>query len=307
MSTTLPDKIARAAMPVSRAYLRHFPVRRGKLLAWQYLVEPFVAWRRNEYVTQTAFGATMCGRTDELLQQYVYFFGVWEPQLTEWIMERLKPGHVFVDVGANAGYFTLLGSQLVGAGGRVVAVEASRSAMRDLQRNLAQNPTDNVRVVHAAVADGPGRVPFYRGPADNRGLSGMLPGPEHELEGEVATDSLPHLLTGDERRRTRLIKIDIEGAEVLAVRGMRPILESGHPDLEVLVEVDPARLRHQGMRAEEIFEIFATAGFTPYAIENDYSASGYVKHQFRRPRRLRDAKLVGETDVLFSRIDAVTL
>lgn len=292
---------------MSRKYFRHFPVRKGKLFAWRYLVEPFVAWRPNEFETRTMFGATMAGRTDDLLQQYVYFFGVWEPHLTHWMMGRLRDGDVFVDVGANVGYFTLLASRLVGPSGRVVAIEASSSIMKDLHQNLALNPTDNVRAVCAAVSESAGVAPFYVGPSSHIGLSGMLDGPELELEGMVPTESLCHLLTDDEIRRARLIKIDIEGAELLAIRGMQSMLTNGRSDLEVMVEVDPGRLERQGLEVAEIFETFQTNGFFPYAIENDYTASGYMTRRRSRPERLTNLALRWETDLVFSRADVERL
>lgn len=72
--------------------------------------------------------------------------------------ERLKPGDVFVDVGANIGYFSLLASKLVGPGGRVVAIEASPEVFDLLRRNLELNKAHNVRAVNVAISDREGSL-----------------------------------------------------------------------------------------------------------------------------------------------------
>ena len=84
----------------------------------------------------TRFGGVMQGNTQDLIQRYLYWFGVWEPQLTCWIKSRLPPRRVFVDVGANIGYYSLLAASLVGDDGQVVAIEASPSIYRLLCNNL---------------------------------------------------------------------------------------------------------------------------------------------------------------------------
>ena len=85
----------------------------------------------------------MCGR-------FLYYFGMWEPNLTHWITERLKDGDVFVDVGANVGYFSLLASTLVGSG-HVVAVEPTPRAFDMLEESLRRSHATNVRAVNAAA------------------------------------------------------------------------------------------------------------------------------------------------------------
>src|SRR5256885_10098625 len=76
--------------PLLRGYIRRFPLTAGKPVIWTRVVAPYFAWRSYEFVAKTAFGKLMAGDTIEMLQQYVYFFGVWEPDLTRWIGRRLS-------------------------------------------------------------------------------------------------------------------------------------------------------------------------------------------------------------------------
>jgi hypothetical protein len=88
----------------------------------------------------TRWGAKMLVDTrDAAISPWIVLDGLWETQVTQWLQETLSPGQVFVDVGANVGYFTLLGGQLVGPGGRVVAVEAHPGLAELLRRNVIMN------------------------------------------------------------------------------------------------------------------------------------------------------------------------
>jgi len=124
---------------------------------------------------------------------------------------------------------------------------------------------------------------------------------------EVETAPLSDLLQPEEAQQARLIKIDVEGAEWLAVAGMRPLLHSGRPDLEVMVEVCPERLARQGKRPADLLEVFEEAGFHAYRLENDYSPESYLAPvKDKRPARIV-RPVESETDMVFSRQDAEML
>lgn len=299
------DSFARVAIPVLRDYLRFFPVRAGKRSLWNRIVRPYFAWHPHEFEASTAFGAKISGNTRELLQQYVYYFGLWEPQLTHWISKRLRPGDTFIDVGANIGYFSLLASRLVGDSGTVVAIEASRSTFDALQANLARNRICNVRTIHKAVSDTAGIVDVYRGPESHIGLSTIFAEEASkrgaQLEGKVQAAPLAMILDEDEIRNARLIKIDVEGAEWSVVSGMRPLLDSSREDLEVMVEIDPECLEQQDKKPEDILRVFADAGFHAYQLENDYRGESHLPPFTQKaPVRLQ-GPVTNVADLVFSR------
>src|SRR5205823_8966527 len=103
------------------------------------------------------------GDTRDTIQQYIYYFGVWEPHLTRWIVRRLVCGDAFIDVGANVGYYSLLASKLVGTSGSVVAIEASPATFKILQSNLALNQVRNVRAMNVAVYHSKTAMKVFRG------------------------------------------------------------------------------------------------------------------------------------------------
>lgn len=287
---------------VVRGYFRYFPLHIGK----RQLRAPLsLFWHApREFVATTLFQARMPGNTRDFIDRRIYYFGVWEPNVTAFINRRLAPGDLFVDVGASTGYYSLLGSRLVGESGAGVAIEASPSIHRILCQNLALNRIGNIRTVNVAAADRPGTLRFYLGSADNRGVSTILEGEGKTLEGEVPALPLDEILHADEIATARFIKIDVEGAEALVVEGMGALLESGRDDLEVVIEVAPRRIERAGSSAEKIFDRFRAAGFKAYTLLNDYSLPNYLPPRaVQPPRRLR-GPIRTQTDIVFSRVDA---
>src|SRR5262249_59237800 len=101
------------------------------------------------FICRTAAGR-MAGNTRDFLQQYLYYFGVWEPDITALIKRRLRLGNCFVDIGANIGYFTLLAARQVGTTGRVVSIEASPAVYSPLTANVRRNRLTQVRALNVA-------------------------------------------------------------------------------------------------------------------------------------------------------------
>ena len=109
----------------ARAWIRYFPLDVGKRRVWTSIVEPYLLWTHHRFVVRCRNGARMAGDTVEVHQQFLYFFGIHEPNLTAWMRRQLCDG-VLVDVGAHIGYYALLGSRLLERG------EASSPSNRHL-------------------------------------------------------------------------------------------------------------------------------------------------------------------------------
>jgi FkbM family methyltransferase len=296
----LKDRALHATIPLARACVRYRRAGPARERLWRDRVEPYLAWHSHHFSARTVFGARLRGDTQEILQQHVYYFGVWEPNLTRWLQARLRPGDVFLDVGANVGYFSLLGSRAVGPEGSVFAVEASPTIYERLCANLARNRTTNVRPVNRIVARDTTRRTVYMGPASHTGLTTIHADAGWPEEAETESAPLPEIVGAPAWSSARLIKIDVEGAEDEVVAGMAGALERTRPELEVVVELHPGS-------GAELFAVFRAAGFHAYALEIDYSPLSYTE---ARPaplaRRLVEPP-ARELDLVFSRRDAETL
>ena len=301
------ESLRRRITPMVRAYLRYGPSSAGKWEFWNRVASPYFAWHPYEFEASTLFGSRIGGNTTDLIQNFIYYFGLWEPQLTYWIWNRLAKGGVFVDVGANIGYFTLLASRRLGTRGSVVAVEASPRTFEFLQANVNRNQASNVRAVNVAAADRPGVLTLYRAPDSNIGMTGLVKQAEFEVEAEVPAASLSALLRPEEIERARIIKIDVEGAEGSVLAGAASLLEHGRPDLEWIVEVHPKLLEQQGGCAEDVIRTFAAAGYHAYRLNDDFILPNeYPRQAAVAPVRLAEP-VREETTLIFSRTDAECL
>lgn len=266
--------------------------------------------RRREfsYETVTPQGWRISGHTSDWIQRLLYYFGLWEPNLTAWIEGRLKPGDGFIDVGANVGYFTLLASRCVGPEGKVVAVEAMPAIFEHLARHVRDNALTNTRVVNKAAVgpDAPAEVRLFWGEAGNLGSTGMLQREAGVNSVTVAASTLADILTDEECRRARLIKMDVEGVEDEVLRGLG--LESGrfNEALELIVEISIEPGREQ--RRAWLMDYMDRLGFFPYVLpeSHNFRYYAYPEQSLLRPKRLRQP-LTRMHNVIFSKVDAETL
>ena len=111
-----------------------------------------------------------------------------------------------------------------------------------------------------------------------------------------------------EIQRARVIKIDVEGAEIEVLAGMDSILDSCRQDVEIVVEIVPDYLALRGRRPEDVLERFLDAGFYAYSLETEYEDHLYLapSQGEKRPIRIREPIEV-ETNVILSRRDAEAL
>jgi FkbM family methyltransferase len=255
--------------------------------------------RHQEYSARAYFGATFRCDLDDMISRMIFYFGVWEPNNSALVDSLLKPGDVFVDVGANIGYYTLLASSRVGPSGKVVAIEASPAIFAQLRENISTNGADNTRLLNAAASDSRQELHVYGGTRWNRGAtSTVVHSPDQMPEATVAAAPIDELLLPDELRRVVLIKIDIEGGELPVLERILAMLDRYPKDVKLLVELAP---QVAGDRLRAAFDGLRAAGFEAFAIENQYDAHWYL--DWRKPCALQriDSLPAHQTDVLMVR------
>jgi len=187
-----------------------------------------------------------------------------EPELVALFDRYLGPGMTAVDVGANIGYLSLQMARRVGPAGRVLAVEPAPENLAWLRHNLALNGCRNVEVVAAGAGAARRRRRLHTGEGSTR----------HSFHGPAATsaptgvevDEIPidELVGGP----VHLVKIDVEGAELEVLDGMRRILRES-PDLRLIVEWSPYLLKRAGQRPERLVEMLAEQGFSLRLVGSD--------------------------------------
>jgi FkbM family methyltransferase len=165
-----------------------------------------------------------------------YFYGTpYEPGVTDAVVTALKPGDVFIDVGAHFGYFAVLAAAVVGPRGRVIAFEPQAAARDALETTIQRNEAAaRVDVVACALADTTGEATmFVDGRAGERttiepSLGRTRRQVTFQPAGTVPITTLDAWLAEYPglAGRVRCVKIDVEGAEARALAGMAGVLRN---------------------------------------------------------------------------------
>lgn len=161
-----------------------------------------------------------------------YWLGTYEPELQAAIQKEVQPGMVLYDVGANVGYVSLLFARSAGPKGQVYAFEALPANLERIRRNLELNPQASVRAIGMAVVDAIRPVEFLTHPSGAMGKAAGSAGRKQEAYGasiQVKGISLDEFIYTHLNSVPQVVKIDIEGGEVLALPGMRRLLREGRP------------------------------------------------------------------------------
>jgi len=184
-----------------------------------------------------------------------------DQELVALMLEMVQPGHLVLDLGAHIGTFALAAAA---AGCAVLAVEASLANATLLRASASANRFRDLRVVTAAVSDRPGTVRFCpRGPWGHVAMAAAdLPGQT------VLAVTVDELLTEMGLPAPALVKMDIEGSEVAALRGMRRLLERDDAP-PLLYESNGHTLAFLGTSPEQLAAEFSAFGYTSYLVESD--------------------------------------
>lgn len=191
----------------------------------------------------------------------------------------LRPGMVVLDLGANIGQYTLLAAKRVGDQGRVYAFEPATAEYRKLAANVARNRFRNVVIEKRAVGAEPGTALLHTC-ADGYGLYHSLGSPIRGGRGaseEVPVTTLDVFAAERELERVDLVKMDIEGAELAALRGGRDLFSRTDAPVIVCEFSEPAA-RGMGHSTRELRALLEEYGYRLYRWE---TASGRLAEEPR--------------------------
>ena len=187
------------------------------------------------------------------------------------VRRHLQPGMLAVDAGANIGCFSVVMAQAVGESGRVVAFEPGAENHAMLRRNVESNGYAQVSPEPMAVADTVGEATLYMSDSDS-GYHSLS-----EAAAADATSSTTVLTTsldayfGDPCPSIDFIKLDVQGAEAAALRGMRRVLQAS-PSVTLLTELDVDCMEANGEDPRTYLEDLVGHGFELHHISHDARA-----------------------------------
>lgn len=260
--------LAPAWVRVAATLTRWLPAGRYRLMNWLCRRPGVPFWARCP--AELGRFTFLCDLRDSICRE-VCFTGRYEPQETALVKALLQPGMTFLDVGANWGYFSLLGAFLAGPSGRVISLEPEPRLFACLEKNAARNGFAQIRCLSLAAADREGSLQFagFSDDQSNWGISRLVArdaAPASTFA--VPTQSLDRLLDELGVASVDLLKMDIEGAEGFALAGLERTLREQRVS-RLLLELHPAELKSHGQTVADVVAPLRALGYTGWGIAHN--------------------------------------
>ena len=209
--------------------------------------------------------------------------GINEVPVQEAFAGILKPGQVFFDIGANFGFFTIIGGRLVGKTGQVIAFEPVPGNARTVRYNIAANQFDHVTLMEMAVAEKPGRGKLFVTAHSGGSTLASVRRPQDTTEEiEVTLESIDSLRQAGKIPAPDVVKIDVEGAEMGVLLGMTETISNSRPTF--LIEVDDAERTRLDEKKSAIMRWLRERGYGIRELPDAYPGSPWhVDHIVAEP------------------------
>jgi FkbM family methyltransferase len=212
-------------------------------------------------------------------QNIGYAAGTNEMPVQMALVQCIRPGDVFYDIGANIGFFTVIAARLVGPGGRVYAFEPVPQNVSALRRNIRLNQFEQVQVMECAVSNhsGEGELLLANWGGGSALATASTP-PDQIGKITVALASIDQLLADEKIAPPAIVKIDVEGAELQVLEGMHQAIQAHRP--LILYELDDEDLEAFQRKQVRCEEYLYSLGYKITRLEDSYPGSGWVVGNF---------------------------
>jgi FkbM family methyltransferase len=254
------------------ALLRRLPQHRGR-----FRLTKFALRILGETPIRGAYGVRMLSNWTDNTNLFSIVGGHYDEVFS--VVNTLQPGMAFVDIGANAGVFSMVAGRRVGGSGVVVAFEPQRQVYRYLVANAELNGLRSFYPFMAAVGSFTALCSFDEGPHDHSGMGhisksgsvNVLQLGGSELQQTIGT------LIGN---RKTMVKIDVEGAEADAIRACYSLLSSEYTET-VIIEIDDSLMLRFGYASSDVYGAMERMGYYP---ERGPGLRPHFDEVFRRNR-----------------------
>ncbi len=218
----------------------------GFITYYEYFIPrgPYILCRTNHNLW-------IAGIRNDRVSEEIGINSFWEKEITDFFVQSVKPSETIIEIGANIGYYTTLLSKLVGKNGHIFSYEANDEVYKMAKLSLEFNRLEeNVKLKNVAVSDHNGSVGFVSDSASGLKFSTINIGEGHikrDLDISVAKKIQCVSLDNDlpELKDVDWIRMDIEGSEVLALRGAKKIIKNS-PNLKIVMEWDVSMMEKYG-------------------------------------------------------------
>lgn len=204
-------------------------------------------------------------KQDLIISEKLLCSKVWEDHETKLYIKSLQKGQILLDIGAHIGYYTLLGSEIVGKKGKVYAFEPDPKNFQILQRNVKENKCTNVVLINKAVCDRGGKIKLYLN-KENTGDHRTYNSKGGRKSIEIDSISLDEYFSANQK--VDFIKIDIQGGEFKALKGASKILK-GNKNLKIFSEFWPYGLKLNKSNPKDFLKLLTKNQFKLYQISEN--------------------------------------
>ena len=203
----------------------------------------------------------------EHIQQRLFWYGYYEKELGELLKKIVSPGDVFLDLGANIGYFSLLVASN-SPSTKIISFEPVKDLFQNMNDNISLNNIKNISTINAAVGEINGEKELFVSASDNLGMSSF-----RQPENYSGKKEKIKVVTIDDWYKTSglskidIIKLDIEGSELAALKGMKEVLQTQKPVL--IVEINPETLSMFNLQPSDIYVYLNQFNFEGFLISGN--------------------------------------
>jgi len=205
------------------------------------------------------------------LSRQLFIGGCADPNEFAFLDRFLKAGMVVIDAGANDGIYTLFCAQRTSPSGQVLSFEPSQREFSRLQNNVELNQLRNIRMLRVALSNEDGEAQLQVAGHEHEGNNSLGAFAHRDVEllrtESVTVRSLDSIVAESGLDRIDFLKLDIEGAEVKALKGARATLREFRPVL--LFEAFDDALREQGGSRDELLQLVRDSGYTLYSFNSE--------------------------------------
>lgn len=184
--------------------------------------------------------------------------GYWESWITQCLAEKVQPGFICLDIGANFGYYSLLMAELTGSSGRTIAIEPNPALVELLQRTNADNAC-KFEISAMAMADKPGEA-ILSVPRQSWGSASLLAAHAEAVAGtfgvKVNVSTVDEMVAALGLPRVDMIKMDVEGLEPKVFAGMQQTI-TANPSLQMIIEYSPFLYEEPKTFSDYLFSCFS--------------------------------------------------
>lgn len=231
------------------------------------LMRHFPVFSKHIVTTEVFDGVQMKLNLDDLLQQHIFTYGYYEKDATEMWKHCIKGAKNVVDIGANVGYYSIITAKYGPKDVQIYSFEPMTRTNQRAWENIKLNAFNNIHLQKLAVSDTTKKETIAMGESANWGGSKIV----HDAVSDkvhseqIETVTLDAFVAEHNIQQIDVVKMDIEGYEPFALKGMQASLAKFKPI--VFIEIEEVLLSKFNYKAEDVFQYFWNLGYSAYTIQ----------------------------------------